>query len=204
VRAGYKLIRPAPQESGSTQSEFYRLQAPLFEAFPGRADTVMLGDSITALAPWNGIFVGKSIANRGIPGDTIQGVRARLGTIIQMNPRKVFIMAGINNLIAGFSAEQVLAIYVDAVRVLRSAGPQVFVQSTLLTAANFTPAVNPAVRELNEGLRRFCSDERVCTFVDLNAHLAPDGYLPVTFDGLHLTPAGYARWRDEIASDMAE
>jgi len=186
VRAGYSYFQP-------------------FKAFPGRADIVMLGDSITRLGRWerwDDIFAGRAIANRGISGDTIEEIRARVGAVIQMNPHKVFIMGGINNLIKGSSAEQVFPIYADAVRALRSAGSQVFVQSTLLTAANYTPVVNPEVRKLNDRLLKFCSVEQVCTFVDLNARLAPDGYLTLTSDGLHLNPAGYAKWRDEIAPDM--
>jgi lysophospholipase L1-like esterase len=71
----------------------------------------MLADSITAFAQWDNIFPGKAIANRGIPGDTIDGIFARLGAVVQMSPRKVFIMAGINDLIRGSSADQVLPIH---------------------------------------------------------------------------------------------
>jgi lysophospholipase L1-like esterase len=208
VHAVYNSFRPASQNIGSLQSKqrspYYRLQAPLFEAFPGRADTVMLGDSITAFAHWDDIFPGKAIANRGIPGDTIEGIRDRLGAVVQMNPHKVFVMAGINDLIVGSRAEQVFLIYADTVRNLRSAGSQVFVQSTLLPGANYLPVLRAEVRKLNNRLRIFCFFEEVCRFLDLNARLAPDGYLVLTLDGLHLTPAGYATWRDEIAKDISE
>jgi lysophospholipase L1-like esterase len=206
MRAGYNYFRPSPQFSSSMQSGQgdYRVRAPLFETFPGRADLVMLGDSITALAQWDDIFPGKAIANRGISGDTIEGILARLQAVIQMKPQKVFIMAGINDLIRGSRAKNVLSVYTDAVRVLRSAGPQVFVQSTLLTAANYAPVINSEVRKLNDGLRKLCSVGHVCTFIDLNARLAPDGYLHLTRDGVHLSPAGYAEWRDEIAQILTD
>jgi lysophospholipase L1-like esterase len=197
----FKFVRASHEDFRPHLS--YRLQASLFEAFPGQADTVMLGDSITALARWNELFPGKGIANRGIGGDTVEGIRARLGAVIKMNPHKVFVMAGINDLLAGSSAEQVFPIYVDTLRALRSAGPQVFVQSTLSTGAKIMPFVNSESRKLNDGLQKFCSDKQVCTFIDLNARLAPNGYLAFTLDGVHLTPAGYAIWRDEIAPAMA-
>jgi lysophospholipase L1-like esterase len=175
-----------------------------FGSSPDRGNTVMLGDSITASGFWNDLFPGKAIANRGISGDTIEGIRNRIGGIIQMKPEKVFIMAGINNLLRGSSAEQVFPMYADVVRELRSAGSQVFVESTLLTAANFRPAVNTEVRKPNDKLQKFCSIERACKFIDLNTRLAPDGQLEFSSDGLHLSSAGYEHWRDEIAPNMRE
>jgi hypothetical protein len=69
-------------------------------------------------------------------GPHVEDIRARLGAVIKTNPHKAFIMAGINDLLAGSSSQQVFPIYVvDALRALQSTGPQVCVQSFLAGTA---------------------------------------------------------------------
>jgi lysophospholipase L1-like esterase len=82
----------------------------------------MLGDSLTAFVQWPDLFPDTSIANRGIAGDTIKDIAARIGPIIRMRPERVFIMAAANDLIIGSSPEEVFVIYSDVVSALR--GPR--------------------------------------------------------------------------------
>jgi lysophospholipase L1-like esterase len=176
--------------------------APLFEAFPSGADAVMIGDSITALVQWSDVFPGKQVANRGIPGDTVDGVWRRLDPILKVRPQKVFIMLGINDLIMGSKAEAVLQTYTKIIGTARSSGAKVFIQSTLLTSANYSPNINAEVRKVDDGLVQICAIMKHCTYIDLNARLAPDGFLVYTLDGVHLSAPGYAIWRDEIERYM--
>lgn len=55
---------------------------------------IFLGDSITA----NANFYSEKLINRGIHSDLTYGVYMRLNEVINRNPKKVFIMIGINDI----------------------------------------------------------------------------------------------------------
>ena len=59
--------------------------------------------------------------------------------------------------------------------------------------------INGDVEKLNAALEQFCKD-RLCTFIDLNTVICPEGFLreSLTFDGIHLNGAGYVLWRDVV------
>jgi lysophospholipase L1-like esterase len=65
----------------------------------------MVGDSLTELAPWNGMFPNEEIANYGISGDTVEGVLARVPSILASHASKVLVMIGINNFEQGALGE---------------------------------------------------------------------------------------------------
>jgi lysophospholipase L1-like esterase len=175
---------------------------PIFEAFPRQVNAVMVGDSITALGQWDDLFPGKRITNFGIPGDTLSGIWNRLPGILKVKPRKVFIMSGVNDLIAGSKAKAVIPIYAKIVDRINSSGAEVFVQSTLLIAVSGIPNVNPEVRALDDALVAICRTIERCTYIDLNTRLAPNGVLAYTIDGVHLSEPGYVIWRDAIYQYM--
>jgi hypothetical protein len=66
-----------------------------------RAEVVMLGDSLTELGEWQEMFPEVKIANRGISSDMTSGILERLDEVMEARPRKVFLMAGINDLFWG-------------------------------------------------------------------------------------------------------
>ncbi|HKM18502.1 MAG TPA: GDSL-type esterase/lipase family protein, partial [Aliarcobacter sp.] len=58
---------------------------------------VMIGDSITDGAEWYELLQNSEVQNRGIGGDTTNGVLDRLNTI-NKSIKKAFIMIGINDI----------------------------------------------------------------------------------------------------------
>jgi hypothetical protein len=74
------------------------MRAPNLAAFPQKGQIAMVGDSLSELAPWNGMFPNEEIANYGISGDTVEGVLARVPCILASHASKLFVMIGINNL----------------------------------------------------------------------------------------------------------
>ena len=157
----------------------------------------LLGDSITAGGLWANYFPAQRVLNLGVSGDTTGGMLLRLGAVLAPKPPKIFIMAGINDLLRGRMPEDVLATYGQIVAELDGPGRRVFVESTLYVTQPWMPAViNPRVTTLNAGLRQLCEKTRRCTFVDMNNVLAPEGTLRADYtgDGLHLNQAGYEAW----------
>jgi lysophospholipase L1-like esterase len=169
-----------------------------YEIVPGTADVVMLGDSITDEGNWPDLLKGSDLINRGIWGDTSDGVLARLPEVIRRRPRLVFLMIGVNDLARdGLAPEQVGQNIRAIVRSLRDNRVGVVLQSVLFMSRG--SEANPLIERLNVLLRNVAADEAI-SFLDLNATLAPAGALlpEVTYDGLHLSTRGYVLWAEAL------
>ena len=62
---------------------------------------VFLGISITEQGWWSLLLKRGDVENRGIGGDNTFGMIDRLPDILKSKPRKIFLMAGINDLTGG-------------------------------------------------------------------------------------------------------
>jgi hypothetical protein len=163
-----------------------------------RSRIVMLGDSITNGCEWSELLSRNDVVNRGISGDTTDGILTRIDQIISLRPQKVFLMIGINDLYKEIPVSKILSNYQDIITKLRAENIEVLVQSTLNVKKNVTQR-NLQVNELNRGLRTYCRDHGI-RFIDLNRILAPDGFLLDKYsnDVVHLMGEGYAKWKDAI------
>ena len=188
---GHKSEPPAPAAAGT----FYDLLAPTYAALPRHAAVVMLGDSITALTDWNALLPSFDVANRGIPGDTTEGVLGRIDSIVAMHPRCVAVMLGINDLSEERSVQQVLKNYDAIVDRLNRNGSTVIVQSTLLTSH---PSLNNSVIEVDRALAEMCRQSGRCLYLDLNSIVASTGAIPDSIDGLNLGPKSYKIWASTL------
>ena len=124
-----------PQNVPVVTLSSYDMRAPILAAFPPKGQIVIVGDSLTGFAPWNGMFLNEEIANYGISGDTVEGVLARVPSILASRARKVSVMIGINDLRKGQSVSSIIPTYRALVEALGRDGAQVFVESTLCTSA---------------------------------------------------------------------
>src|ERR1700744_3391240 len=59
---------------------------------------IFLGNSITEFGDWKQLNNNPVIVNRGIAGDITFGIMKRLDEVIALNPSKLFIEAGINDI----------------------------------------------------------------------------------------------------------
>lgn len=155
-----------------------------FESLNGPADIVLLGDSLTDQGRW-GELMDLRVANRGIDGDTVRMVAARVD---ELPDAPVFVMIGINDLTAGRSVEAIVADYTILLDRLRDR--QVIVQSVLGPS-------ELEVQELNLVLKDLAT-QRGLRFLDLSPSLGHP--LKYTYDGIHLTAKGYRIWAEEIGA----
>jgi lysophospholipase L1-like esterase len=173
----------------------------MFQAFSPKSDVVMVGDSLTAEAPWNEIFPGVQIANRGVDGDTTANILLRMDTILSVSPKTAMIMAGINDLRNSTAPDTVADNYQKIVATLRQAGIAVVIQSTLECNRRICgDAVVDQVQKLNAKLKGL-ADRGGLAYVDIASDLSSrsEGLLPsLTSDGVHLLPAGYVKWASKI------
>jgi len=160
----------------------------------------MIGDSLTAAAPWNEIFPKVQIANRGMDGDTTHDILSRMDTILSVSPKKALIMVGINDIHRGASLDSVFQNYREIVKRLQQAGVIVIIQSTLECSKDVCGDRVNQVRDLNKQLEDFAKGNNI-VFLDINADLSnpSDGLLSkFTYDGIHLLASGYVKWSERI------
>ena len=199
LEAGLRMLSPTfrPQ---SWAERHYSQRAAYYRSLPGTAPNVMLGDSLTEAANWDELIPGANIINRGISGDTCEGLLKRLDEVISRRPKRVFILCGTNDVGAEVPDDRVAATVAEMAKALRAAGAEPIIQSVPLTSWS---SRNTRTGTLNDRLRA-AAREMNLRYIDLNPALAPgDRLLPhLTTDGVHLTGAAYRLWADEIRKSL--
>ena len=166
----------------------------------------MLGDSITAGAEWNEYFDNVTVINRGIGGDTSEGVLKRLDEIIGRKPKTVFLLIGINDIASQRETHGIAENTKKIVSSIQSAGIKVYVQSVLPVAKEYkgtritAAEINSRVEELNGQYRKISTSLGV-EFLDIaSGMLDREGYLDssLTYDNIHLKAGAYQRWIEAL------
>jgi lysophospholipase L1-like esterase len=171
-----------------------------FERLPDRPGCVVfLGDSQLAQAEWHEVLGDQPpVLNRGIAGDHVAGVLARLPDVLRHRPSKIFLLVGINDLMFGKPTADIGADYQAIVQKIRSESPQ----STLVLLSVLPlndrvrawPTSNVEVGALNARIREIARAFAL-PYLDVGTPLTDaDGRLSAKFtqDGLHLNGLGYA------------
>lgn len=174
---------------------------------PGCGEIVMLGDSLTERHDWNGSLKAAAIVhNRGIAGDTTDGMLVRLDEIIAAKPRAVFIMIGTNDLWSSNSAKRTAGNIEKIIATVKDGSPQthIFVQTVLPIRSE--PDRNFKVRDINAKLREMVGSHGAVLIDTYNMAVDGSGLLKAEFtdDGVHLTAAGYAAWVALLNVALAE
>lgn len=187
---------------------YYARRATLFDLLPVySSDIIMLGNSITDGAEWNELFDNCHVKNRGIVGDIIPGFFERLEPILKGQPRKIFIMGGVNDISHGVSADSIVSAMTQVVTTIQARCPktEIYVQSMLpfnndVRLWKLLKGREQVVVDGNKGLESMCQRLGV-TFINLyplfvgeNGKMKPE----YTNDGLHLMGGAYLIWRDAL------
>lgn len=209
---GSKYTYPALDLKISNHSPFTRAHYPKriedFQKNPLKfGQVVMLGDSHTEQFDWNReITAGVTIANRGISGDTTDGVSKRLDEIIASHPSSVFILIGTNDLWTDASPRQIASKIENIAIQIHKGSPESLVYIQTVIPIRSEPSLNVKIDSINAELlsRQTNSGYRV---IDLNPLLRDEnGSLRSEFtrDGVHLTPKGYQVWVELISKNIAD
>lgn len=187
---------------------YYARRATLFDLLPVySSDIIMLGNSLTDGAEWNELFDNCHVKNRGIVGDIIPGFFERLEPILKGQPRKIFIMGGVNDISHGVSADSIVSAMTQVVTTIQARCPktEIYVQSMLpfnndVRLWKLLKGREQVVVDGNKGLESMCQRLGV-TFINLyslfvgeNRKMKPE----YTNDGLHLMGGAYLIWRDAL------
>lgn len=182
-----------------------------------RNDVVFLGNSLTEGGKWSDYFPktearlkkrGGVIRNRGIVGDTAEGISDRLDQILPGKPHTLFLLCGVNDISHNLSADSVITLIDNLVGKIRSASPKtkVYLQSLLPFNESFKRYKNlngktDMVAVVNTGLVKVAKKHKV-KFIDLYPLFLEPGTNSLnpslTADGLHLNKEGYQIWTEAI------
>lgn len=173
-----------------------------------KGQIIFVGDSITDLYPLDDYYGDLPLAtyNRGIGGDTTQGVLDRLQvSIFDLKPTKVVLMIGTNDVDGGKSKEYILDNYKKIIEEIIKELPEVELYCMSIIPQNEvlesystldTKANNVKIQEINAQIK-VLAEERDAVYVDLYPHLlGAEGNLDKSYsdDGLHLNAGGFVVW----------
>jgi lysophospholipase L1-like esterase len=192
----------------ANQDVYYARRATLFEQLPvGKKDIIMLGNSLTDGAEWNELLNNRHVKNRGIVGDIVQGLYERMEPILKGQPKKIFIMSGVNDVSHGVDGDSIARATEKLIVLIKTRSPRtrIYLQSMLpfnndVREWKYLVGREQVVVDGNRALEQVARRQGVTwinlypLFVDENGKLKAE----YTNDGLHLMGEAYLIWRDAI------
>lgn len=189
-------------------STFYMQRSSLFNKLSITSkDIVFIGNSITNGAEWNELFPQKRVKNRGISGDTSEGVFDRLDAVVKGKPVKIFILIGVNDISREIKVETIVLNMKRIVEKIQKESPKtkIYIQSILPVNPDFEMFkghMKPElIKEINQFYQNIAQEYKV-NYIDLYSHFLEDGTDKMnkkyTNDGLHLLGEGYLLWREIV------
>ena len=189
-------------------STFYMQRSSLFNKLSITSkDIVFIGNSITNGAEWNELFPQKRVKNRGISGDTSEGVFDRLDAVVKGKPAKIFILIGVNDISREIKVETIVLNMKRIVEKIQKESPKtkIYIQSILPVNPDFEMFkghMKPElIKEINQFYQNIAQEYKV-NYIDLYSHFLEDGTDKMnkkyTNDGLHLLGERYLLWREIV------
>lgn len=200
-------IVPAPRTDGAVdrQTEVVRR----VKDAKGPVSVVFVGDSITqgwegaGKERWDAVIAPLNAINIGVSGDRTEHVLWRLNEapLTPLAPKAIVLMIGTNNLGHGSSnAEETLLGVRSVIETLRTQCPEatVVVCGIFPRGERFN-AMRGDILQINQVLGKLAGDHVVVRDFG-QRFLKDDGSISseIMPDFLHLSPAGYAIWADEM------
>ena len=164
-------------------------------------DIVFLGNSITAGGnDWSERLNIPNIKNRGIGGDTTDGVLARLDEIIYFKPKAVFLLIGINDLWNNPQTDSSIKrignnIHKIANHISKKSPKTIIYVQTVLPVKK--EIYKNQIISLNQIIKNNASNSNSYSVIDLYSIFVNDSGLIInelSYDGVHLNEKGYDHW----------
>ncbi len=163
----------------------------------GAKDILFLGHSLVEFHDWQASFPAHRAVNLGVAGETVEGLRARLGGIIREHPRAdlLFIVTGTNNV--AMDDLDFMDTYRDIIGRLSSAYPEAGLYVHSIPPVMFGLIPLDYIREANRSIRKLAVEtgagyiDLYSLFTDGDGLVREDCFVE---DGVHLSAKGYALW----------
>jgi hypothetical protein len=166
----------------------YSEQVNISAAYSSPCQVALIGDSHVYKCHW-GELLGFPVCNRGVGSDITKGAYSRVGTVIASRPKVCFILSGANDIEKGIRVENILQWYKKIIDTLTASGIRPVIMLSTPVSVDYPGSKdrNKRMAELNSQLK----DLGECIGIEI----APGD---LQKDGLHLTAAGYLKWREAI------
>lgn len=153
-------------------------------------DVVFLGDSLLARAHWDRLFPSKKVLNLGVDGSTTKDVLMRMDKVIELQPKNVVLLVGVNDLNLYTPQEEVYENYMQILEKLKHHGIHVIILPLLYTQMN---TLNTKIRIFNQFIYEHVQENEGFECMDLNEIMSEHRVLKECFttDGLHLNTPAY-------------
>lgn len=165
-----------------------------------QVDVVFFGDSHIAGGDFQQAFPDVKSINLGYIGEDTKGMLRRVEAIAAVQPKKVFLMGGINGLYHQ-SLEDFEFWYAALVGAIQEAVPEseIYVHTLLPVTTSSDYCDNAKIVEVNKIIAKLAADKNL-TIIDLHSRYAVNNALPdsMSIDGLHLSDEAYAIWYEAI------
>ncbi|GJQ33408.1 MAG: sialate O-acetylesterase [Ignavibacteriaceae bacterium] len=188
----------------------YIHRTTLFENLtPEKGAIVFLGDSITEMCEWQEFFPEVRVVNRGVSGDSTRGVLRRVDLITALQPSKVFITIGVNDLQRHYHPGEVVRNISETLKIFKKETEARLYLQSILPVMEYrlqTGILNQTIDAVNHELRQIAEDNGA-VYIDNNILLSDEtGNLAPGFseDGLHINGGAYKIWADNIRNRVLE
>lgn len=172
---------------------------------------VFFGNSITQAGKWDTYFKEQEPANRGISGDNTDGMLSRMHDVIAAKPKKLFMMAGVNDISLQRDNATIIRQVKLLIRQVQAGSPdtEIYIQSALPINAEKLKYSRMKGKEIqienyNTLLKQLCNEYNI-KYIDIYSHLLEKPLTlkaEFTSDGLHINEAAYKIWTDLIRADV--
>ena len=212
----FMAIGAYAQQTKKYSDHYYKRTAQFEQERPVTSnDFVMLGDSLTEGGDWESLFAGwlpegYSVVNRGIVGDDAPGIYDRLHQILPGDPKKIFLLVGVNDISHQITSDSVLVDIEKVVKEIRTQCPKTKLYIQSLLPYNFEKCIyktmnkedkTMTIRRVNKGLKKMARKYNV-KYIYLYDLLKAPGSLHLdgrfTKDGLHINQAAYKIWANAL------
>ena len=158
---------------------------------------LFLGDSNTEHFELDNYFNNRLVYNQGISGDTTEGVLNRLDQVIQLQPKKIFLQIGTNDICNGLSKDEIVTnikkivvelngydIYLISIYPINESDDE------LINKIYSECRSNNTIKAINNELKNIQN----VTYIDMYTQLIDEEgnlKLEYTTEGLHINKTGY-------------
>jgi lysophospholipase L1-like esterase len=170
---------------------------------------IFLGNSLTEGFDLQHYFPKTMPLNRGISGDHIDGLIERFEYSVKtLNPTKLYVMIGINDIGAGDTDSLILSNYKHLLEIIARDLPrtETYIQSILPTSSAWTNCPKEKIKKINTEIKS-AAIHLGFNWIDLYSFFKTgEDYLNMQYstDGLHLNPEGYLLWYEVLKQNGME
>lgn len=201
-------------QAPAKRTELYGQRASLFKELGVDSTTIVFfGNSLTHGCEWHELLRMPNVVNRGINGDTADGMDERIETVTTGKPAKIFFLCGANDVSHNLTPDSIAKAVIAVVDKMREQTPEtkIYLQSLLPINNSFNrykamAGKEETIRQVNALLEPLAA-ERGVTWINLYPAFCDDeGNLKkeLTNDGLHLLAPGYLIWKDIVMPYVKE